>query len=108
MPSESEVRLVEREIKLHGELDHPQIIRLWDTLIDGDRIYMIMEYADGGNLFCHQNAKNTFSEPEAFKFFTQTLAGVRYLHESNIIHRDLKVIEVPYSRRTCFWMRTTT
>jgi len=34
---------------------------------------MIMEYAEGGNLFYHQNSKNIFSEAEAFKFFTQTL-----------------------------------
>lgn len=62
MPSESEVKLVEREIKLHSELDHPHIIKLWDTLIDGDKIFMIMEYADLGNLFNHQNSKNYFTE----------------------------------------------
>jgi serine/threonine protein kinase len=61
MPSESEVKLVEREIKLHSELDHPHIIKLWDTLREGRRIYMIMDYADGGNLFSHQNSKQNFS-----------------------------------------------
>lgn len=82
---------MEREIRLHSEIDHPQIIRLWDTLLEGEKLYMVMEYAEGGNLFAYQNQKMRFSEPEAFKFFTQTLAGVRYLHQLNIIHRDLKV-----------------
>ena len=99
---------MEREIKLHSELDHPHIIKLWDTLVDGDRIFMIMEYADLGNLFNHQNSKNCFTEAEAFKFFTQTLEGVRYLHQQNIIHRDLKVLIIGYSQRTCFWIRIRT
>lgn len=45
MPSEAEVKLVEREIRLHSELDHPHIIKLWDTILEGDSIYMVMEYA---------------------------------------------------------------
>jgi len=51
-----------------------------------------MEYAEQGNLFYHQNTKTVFTEAEAFKFFTQTLQGVQYLHKHDIIHRDLKVL----------------
>ena len=60
MPSEAELKLVEREIRLHSELDHPHIIKLWDTVIEDDIIHMVMEYAEGGNLFYHQNTKNIF------------------------------------------------
>lgn len=41
---------------------------------------MIMEYAEQGNLFYHQNTKNVFTELEAYKFFAQTLQGIKYLH----------------------------
>jgi len=63
---------------------------------------MIMEYAEQGNLFFHQNTKNTFTENEAYKYFTQTLKGVQYLHNSNVIHRDLKVFLSKYSLKTCY------
>lgn len=52
---------------------------------------MIMEFAEGGNLFYHQNIKAIFSEAEAFRFFAQTVTGVAYLHGRDVIHRDLKV-----------------
>ena len=83
--------MVEREIKLHSELDHPHIIKLWETIATDDRIYMVMEFAEQGNLFNYQNTKTAFTEAEAFKFFTQTVAGVAYLHAQNMMHRDLKV-----------------
>ena len=44
-----------------------------------------------GNLFYYQNTKNIFSEAEAFRFFSQTISAVNYLHANDIIHRDLKV-----------------
>ena len=62
MPTESEVKLIEREIRLHSDLDHPHVIKLWDTIIDGESIYMVMEYAEQGNLFSYQNTKSVFAE----------------------------------------------
>ena len=63
---------------------------------------MVMEYAEQGNLFSHQNTKSVFSETEAFKFFTQTIHGLKYLHHQNIIHRDLKVVFFLRSLKTSF------
>ena len=54
-------------------------------------MYIILEYAEQGNLFYYQNSKQVFTEPEAAIFFSQTAIAVEYLHSLNIIHRDLKV-----------------
>ena len=53
-------------------------------------IYLIMEYADGGELFDYIVKKKRVDEKEAAGFMQQILAGVEYLHENGIVHRDLK------------------
>ena len=49
------------EIEIHLSVDHPHIIKLWEVIEDGPIIYMIMEYAENGNLFSFQNIKQIFS-----------------------------------------------
>lgn len=84
------LQALERETTLHSCIDHPHIIRLWQVLRDDSHIYMVMEYAERGNLFYYQNKKRVFSEEEAAVFFTQTLSAVSYLHALDMLHRDLK------------------
>jgi len=88
---ENELLLLEREINLHTGVDHPHIIKLWDTLIEEDKVYMIMELAENGTLFVYQNKNHAINEAEAFKFFSQTLSAIRYMHAHDIMHRDIKV-----------------
>jgi serine/threonine protein kinase len=53
--------LLEREINLHAKMDHPHIVKLWDTLIEQDRVFMIMELAENGTLFSYQGKQRTVS-----------------------------------------------
>lgn len=92
LTSPVEWKIIEREIHIHSGLDHPHIAKLWNSLIHEQRVYMIMEFAENGNLFYYQNSKIRFTEPEAFKFFFQTAKAIQYLHSLDIIHRDIKVI----------------
>lgn len=52
---------------------------------------MIMELAENGTLFAYQNKHRTISEAEAFKFFSQTLSAIKYMHSKDMMHRDIKV-----------------
>lgn len=50
----------------------------------------MMEYASGGELFDYIVAKDRLSERESFKFYSQIVAGMEFLHQRQIAHRDLK------------------
>jgi len=51
------------------------------------QLYLIMEYASGGELFDYIVANQRVKEAEACKFLHQIIAGVEYLHKLNIVHR---------------------
>ena len=54
---QNELLIIEREIKIHTTIDHPHIIKLWDTLRDDRSIYMVMDYASNGSLFRYHSQK---------------------------------------------------
>ncbi|KAJ2438198.1 hypothetical protein GGF42_008374, partial [Coemansia sp. RSA 2424] len=54
-------------------------------------IGIVIEYASGGELFDHILAHRQLKENDACRLFAQLIAGVSYLHASNIVHRDLKL-----------------
>jgi 5'-AMP-activated protein kinase catalytic alpha subunit len=81
---------VEREIKILKCLRHPNIIQLYSVIQTVSTIYLIMEYAPGGELFDYIVNKKKLSELEACKFYQQIISGIDYLHKLRIAHRDLK------------------
>ena len=81
-------------------MDHPHVIKLWDTLIEDNTVYMVMELAENGTLFTYQNKHCMISEAESFKFFSQTLSAIRYMHSRDMMHRDIKVKIMKFSHRT--------
>lgn len=78
------------EVKLLKEIDHPCIIRLEDVIETDSELYIILELADGGELFDKIIEKTKFREEEAKLCFYQLLSAIEYLHSKNIAHRDLK------------------
>lgn len=87
----SQLELVKREIKLHKNLKHRHVIRLYDYFKMGSRVFLLMELASKGNLFKHIKKNKSFDEQSAIKLFKQVVSGIEYLHSKNVIHRDLKV-----------------
>jgi serine/threonine protein kinase len=82
--------IIYKEITFNGRLQHENIIKMHSFYEDNSNIYLIMEYADSGNLFTAIRKNGGFSEVEAFSYFVQVCAGVNFIHECNLIHRDLK------------------
>ncbi|KRX01612.1 Protein kinase-like domain [Pseudocohnilembus persalinus] len=79
-----------REIDIMRELDHPNIIKLYETFEDTRNIYLVMEMCEGGELFDRILDKGNFSELEARQVFKQMIQAINYCHKAGIAHRDLK------------------
>ena len=84
---------LKREIKIQKKLNHPHIIRLLYSFEDKENVYLVLEYAENGNLFYYLRKKKQLTEREAFVYYFQTCIGIDYLHKKGILHRDLKVEE---------------
>lgn len=68
---------------------HPNIIHVYDVFEDEKRIFIIMEYASGGELFDYIVAKGRLKEGESRRFFRQIISAVDYCHKNSIIHRGI-------------------
>jgi len=71
-------------------MDHPNIIKLFETFEDHHNIYLAMELCSGGELFDRIVEASHFSEKDAAIIMQQILRAIFYLHEQHICHRDLK------------------
>ncbi|XP_026189817.1 calcium-dependent protein kinase 2 [Cyclospora cayetanensis] len=91
--SKSKVRNVKRfkqEISIMKSLDHPNIIKLFETFEDHKNVYLVMELCRGGELFDRIIEQGYFSEAHACYIMRCILAALFYLHKHGIVHRDLK------------------
>ncbi|CDJ52162.1 CAM kinase, CDPK family, putative [Eimeria brunetti] len=91
--SKSKVRNVKRfkqEISIMKSLDHPNIIKLFETFEDHKNVYLVMELCRGGELFDRIIEQGYFSEAYACSLMRCILAALFYLHRHGIVHRDLK------------------
>uniref|UniRef100_A0A5F8G9F6 non-specific serine/threonine protein kinase n=1 Tax=Monodelphis domestica TaxID=13616 RepID=A0A5F8G9F6_MONDO len=81
---------VKTEIDAMKNLSHQHICRLYHVLETDNKIFMVMEYCPGGELFDYIIAKDRLSEEETRVFFRQIVSAVAYVHSQGYAHRDLK------------------
>ena len=79
------------EIKIMAMLDHPNILRLHECFETLDKIYLVLDLCTGGELLDRLHLEHHYSEKVACKLIHTMLAAVRYCHDHNIVHRDLKL-----------------
>lgn len=78
------------EIQALQQLHHPGIIKLYDVYVNASKIFIIMEYLEGGELFDYVVQKGTLTEEEASMIVKKVTSAIVFMHEQNIVHRDLK------------------
>lgn len=79
-----------KEISILSTIDHPNIIRLFEAIEMEDRLYLVLEYCEGGDLADYIRRHRRVSEPVARHFMRNLAAGLQVLQDKHLIHRDLK------------------
>jgi len=83
---------IQEEVKILTKLDHPNIVKYYETYIDEKYIYLVMEYIDGGELFdkIATQKNQVFSEEMAGKFMKKLFSASNHMHSQGVVHRDIK------------------
>ncbi|KAL0398307.1 UNVERIFIED_CONTAM: CBL-interacting serine/threonine-protein kinase [Sesamum radiatum] len=81
---------IKREISTMKLIRHPNVIRMYEVMASKTKIYIVMEFVTGGELFDKIAARGRLKEDEARKYFQQLINAVDYCHSRVFYHRDLK------------------
>ncbi|XP_042148218.1 calcium/calmodulin-dependent protein kinase type II alpha chain isoform X41 [Ixodes scapularis] len=87
---EQDFQKLEREARICRKLNHPNIVRLHDSIQEEGYHYLIFDLVTGGELFEDIVAREYYSEADASHCIQQILESVNHCHMNNVVHRDLK------------------
>ncbi|CAO3619251.1 unnamed protein product [Cunninghamella echinulata] len=72
------------------DLNHDNIVKIYNVKSDDEYIYIVMEYIEGGELFEKIKQYKKLTEPLARRWFRELIEAIHYIHKNGIVHRDLK------------------
>jgi calcium-dependent protein kinase len=98
-PSRQMVHL-KNEVKIMKELNHPNIVRLYECYWSEKELYLVMEYCKGGELTEWVTAKTPHTEDQIAQVMNSMLSAMAYMHKQGITHRDIKPENVMFELRS--------
>ncbi|XP_029792682.1 serine/threonine-protein kinase Nek5 [Suricata suricatta] len=90
----------EKEVILLAKMKHPNIVTFFSSFQENNRLFIVMEYCDGGDLMkrIHRQQGVLFSEDQILSWFVQISLGLKYIHDRKILHRDIKAQNIFLSK----------
>ncbi|XP_074556273.1 CBL-interacting serine/threonine-protein kinase 5-like [Curcuma longa] len=89
---------IKREIVVMRLVRHPNVVELLEVMATKTRIFFVMEYVRGGELFARV-ARGRLPEDQALRYFHQLISAVDFCHSHGVFHRDLKPENLLLDRR---------
>ncbi|KAM6416571.1 serine/threonine-protein kinase Nek5 [Pluvialis apricaria] len=82
----------QKEVVLLAKMKHANIVTFYDSLQEKNKLYIVMEYCDGGDLMKRINMQHgvLFDEDQILSWFVQISLGLKHIHDKKILHRDVK------------------
>ena len=91
---------IREEVKILTKLDHPNIVKYYETYDDEKYLYLVMEYCSGGELFekIARKKNQVFGEGEAAEIMKKLLRAINHCNSVGVVHRDIKPENIMYGR----------
>lgn len=81
---------VKKEIQIMKSINHPNIVKIEEVLMSSEYLYIVMEYAQGGELYAKITKGGRLPEESCKKYVYQLCSALDFCHAKNICHRDIK------------------
>jgi len=92
--TKKEVQACRNEATLLSGADHPYVVKYFDSFSENQYLYILMEYCENGDLSQYLKKQPQLSEEVIWKFLIQISLGLQHLHQSHVMHRDLKALNL--------------
>nr|KAF6428150.1 NIMA related kinase 5 [Rousettus aegyptiacus] len=89
-----------KEVILLAKMKHPNIVTFFSSFQENSRLFIVMEYCDGGDLMKRISRQRgvLFSEDQILSWFVQISLGLKHIHDRKILHRDIKAQNIFLSK----------
>lgn len=81
-----------QEVRCMKLVQHPNVVRLYEVVDTPTKLYLILEFGDGGDMYDHimKHEGQGIIEEKAKHYFRQVVSAIDYCHKLHVVHRDLK------------------